>query len=256
MSTRRQGDRSLLLTSRSSYSCSRESLAVPGHPVWVSRGRHRRRSSSAPLSSSPTSYPRCRFWTLLVCWGGIRWWRCCGSSTCRLSSRSSQCPWSLWTGSPSVLPFAIRRRQNSWWKCRRSPDIHWRSLPCKPWDGGQQWYWRSRSLTFSSQFGEEVAEVFKVSAQARVHSFLMVFSHISPAQKKCGGYPPVESESATSIGPSELSAHQMAPAGESDELEDDPSDSLDAALADGGVCGGRGGAEAEAAVQSSSPSTT
>ena len=54
---------------------------------------HRRRSSSAPSSSSPTSYLWCRFWTLLGCWeGGIRWWRCCGSSTCRLSSRSSQCP--------------------------------------------------------------------------------------------------------------------------------------------------------------------
>ena len=24
--------------------------------------------------------------------GRIRWWRCCGCSTCRLSSRSSQCP--------------------------------------------------------------------------------------------------------------------------------------------------------------------
>ena len=74
---------------------------------------HRRRSNSAPWSGSPTSYARCRFWTLLGCWGGIRWWRCCGSSTCSLSSRSSQCPRSLLTGSLSVLPFAVRRRQNS-----------------------------------------------------------------------------------------------------------------------------------------------
>ena len=68
----------------------------------------------------PTSYPWCRFWTLLGCLGGIRWWRCCGCSTCRLSSRSSQCPRSLWTGSPSVLLLVVRRWQNSWWMCRRS----------------------------------------------------------------------------------------------------------------------------------------
>ena len=29
---------------------------------------------------------------------------------------------------------AVRyRRQNSWWKCRRSQDMHWRSMPCRPW---------------------------------------------------------------------------------------------------------------------------
>ena len=31
---------------------------------------------------------------------GIRWWRCCASSTCRLLSRLSQRPRSLWTGVP------------------------------------------------------------------------------------------------------------------------------------------------------------
>ena len=41
----------------------------------------------------------------------------------------------------------VRRRQNSWWKCRRSPDIHWRSLPCVPWGGGLPRHWRSRSWT-------------------------------------------------------------------------------------------------------------
>ena len=89
-----------------------------------------RRSSSAPSSSSPTSYPWCRFWRLLG--RGIRWWRCCRCSTCWLSSKSSQCPRSFWTRSPSVLPFVVRRRQNSWWKCRRTQDIHWQSLPCRP----------------------------------------------------------------------------------------------------------------------------
>ena len=56
--------------SRSSSCRTRKSPALPGHPVWVSRGGHRRRSSSAPSSSSPTSYPWCRFWTLLGCWEG------------------------------------------------------------------------------------------------------------------------------------------------------------------------------------------
>ena len=47
----------------------------------------------------------------------------------------------------------------------------------------------------------------------------MGFSHFSPAPKKCEGYPPVESESAR-VSSSELGAHQMAPAGESNELAD------------------------------------
>ena len=35
-----------------------------------------------------------------------------------------------------------------------------------------------------------------------------------------------------SVSSSTLSAHQVAPAGESDELEDEPGDALDAAIAD------------------------
>ena len=101
----------LLLPSRSSSSCTRKSPAVPGHPVWVSRGGRRRRSSSAPSSCSPTSYPWCRFWTLLGCWGGLRRWRCCGSSTCRQSSRTLQCPRYLWTRSPQRA--ALRRPQKA-----------------------------------------------------------------------------------------------------------------------------------------------
>ena len=63
-----------------------DSQAVPGHPV------QRRRSSSAPWSSSPTSCPMVQILDISGPQGGIRWWRCCGSLTCRLSSRSSQCP--------------------------------------------------------------------------------------------------------------------------------------------------------------------
>ena len=51
--------------SLSSSNCTRKSLAVPGHPVWVSRGRHRNGSSTAPWSSSPTSCPWSRFWIFL-----------------------------------------------------------------------------------------------------------------------------------------------------------------------------------------------
>ena len=35
--------------SRSSSSCSRKSPAVPGHPVWVSRGGHRRRAQQCTV---------------------------------------------------------------------------------------------------------------------------------------------------------------------------------------------------------------
>ena len=63
---------------------------------------------------------------------------------------------------------AIRRppRQNNWWKCRRSPDIHWRSMPCVPWGGWLQRHWRSRSWTIQFlKVGWEGAEVFKVYEQ-------------------------------------------------------------------------------------------
>ena len=56
--------------SRSSSSCTRKSPAVPGRPVWSRRGGLRRRSSSAPWSSSLTSFPWCRSWTLLGFLGG------------------------------------------------------------------------------------------------------------------------------------------------------------------------------------------
>ena len=69
----------------------------------MSRGGHRRKSSSAPSSCSPTSYPMVQILDTPGLLGGIRWWRCCGSSTCRLSSRSSQCPRTLWTGESDEL---------------------------------------------------------------------------------------------------------------------------------------------------------
>ena len=90
--------------------------------------------------------------------------------------------------------------------------------------------------------------------------FQGVFAHFSPAQKKCGHHQP----SATvlgSVSSSELSAHQMAPAGEFDEpREDEPGDAMYAALEALRRLRRRGvwerRVEAEAAVQSSSPSMT
>ena len=40
----------------------------------------------------------------------------------------------------------VRRSRVTRWP-GRSPDFVWRSLPCKPWGGGQRHWW-SRSLTF------------------------------------------------------------------------------------------------------------
>ena len=77
--------------SRSSSGCLGESLAVPGHPVWVSRGTQRKGSSCAPWGSSPTSCPWYRFWTFLGRRWGTSWWRCSSPTISRFPSRLSQC---------------------------------------------------------------------------------------------------------------------------------------------------------------------
>ena len=143
--------------SRSSSSCLKKSPAVPGHPVWVSRGGHRRRSSSAPLSSSPTSYPWCRFWTLLGCWEGVPSVEQAIAvpmiSLDRVRQRS-----------------AVRRPQ----KAEQLVEV-----PTEPGYSlavvavqfleRRQRHWRSRWLTFQSLWvGGEVAEVFMVQEQDRV----------------------------------------------------------------------------------------
>ena len=85
--------------SRSSSSCTKKSPAVPGRPVWSRRGGLRRRFSGTPWSSSPTSFPWCRSWTLLGCWGRLGWWTSFGSSTRRRwTSWSSPCPSSISPG--------------------------------------------------------------------------------------------------------------------------------------------------------------
>ena len=49
---------------------------VPGNPVWVSRGGHRTRCSSAPWSRLPTTCPCSRFWTVLCRKWWTSWWQC------------------------------------------------------------------------------------------------------------------------------------------------------------------------------------
>ena len=85
-----------------------------------------------------------------------------------------------------------------------------------------------------------------------------LFWHFSQAQESAEVTRQSSPRVPASVSPSELSARQLAPAGESDELEDEPGDALDAAVADTVVAEGfgEGGlAEAEAVVQSSSPQT-
>ena len=93
----------------------------------------------------------------------------------------------------SLCHFVVRRRQNISWKCRWSPDIHWRSLPCRPWGGGQQRHWRSRLWTFQFlRVGGGVAEVFKVyeqdwAQQRRTRSRSLIFQFLWGAGVRGGG---------------------------------------------------------------------
>ena len=134
-STTRYDDRGPLLPSRSSSSCTRKSPAVPGRPVWSRRGGLRRRFSGTPWSSSLTSFPWCRSWTLLGCWRRLGWWTSFGSSTRRRwTSWSSPCPSSISRGFLNAAHFVDRGEQNSWWRCRRSyPTLLYSSgLPSSP----------------------------------------------------------------------------------------------------------------------------
>ena len=59
-----------------------------------------------------------------------------------------------------------------------------------------------------------------------------VFSHFSPAQKSAKVTRQSSPRVPASVSSSKLSAHQLAPAGESDELVDEPGGALDPSLAD------------------------
>ena len=102
---------------------------------------------------------------------GIRCLSCSRRSS-RLSwsiCRFSQCPRSLLTGFPSVLRPVLRRRQNSFWKCRRNLDMHWRLLLRKPWGGGEHGRCTIRSLPLQFlRVGRVVVEVFMILVQDSV----------------------------------------------------------------------------------------
>ena len=207
---------------------------------------------AAPWSSMSTrSVPTIRFSTCLCRRWGIRWWRCCGSSTCRLSSRLSQYPRSLLTGSHSVLPFAVRRRQNSWWKCRRccpmpcssstlqavavlaTKALEQRHWPSRSFtiqflrvggevvgEGGERWRRSQGSRARQTSTAADVEQIVDFPARRGLQGFLprqgsaasassrllddadegihvfFFFRTFPGPQKKCGGNPPVECESA------------------------------------------------------------
>ena len=131
-----------------------------------------------PVRSDPLML-LCRRWEI----------RClsCSRRSSRLSlslCRYLQCPRSLWTVSPSVLPFLCRRRWNSWWKCRRSQcTLLWfsprRSIRGERYDVFSQDWVQHRLCPglLTIQFlrgrgGVMLVEVFKVLSQNRVQQRL------------------------------------------------------------------------------------
>ena len=85
---------------------------------WSRRGRSWG-SSGTLCCTSLTSCRTCRFSMCLCPSWGRSWWNSRRSTTLRRPSRLSKCPSCLLTVFHSVLPFAVRRRRSSWWKCRR-----------------------------------------------------------------------------------------------------------------------------------------
>ena len=118
----------------------------------------RKGTSGTPWNrlSTPCSSPRrlmflCRRWI-------TNWWRCAGSSMCVFPSRSSKCPRShLQPVIAGAVCASLSRRQNSWWKCRRSSPIH---LCCSG-------LW-SRTSLFQFLVVEGDTLVFKVFLPGRV----------------------------------------------------------------------------------------
>ena len=92
---------------------------------------------------------------------GLSWWNSRRISTLRPLSRLSKCP--IKTEFHSVLQFVVRRRHNSWWKCRRCCPV-----PCS--SSGM----RSKSLTFQFLVVVVVVrEVYKVLTQDRVQQHVL-----------------------------------------------------------------------------------
>ena len=301
-----------LLPSRSSSSCSRrKSPAVPGHPVWVEPRLPQEKVQQCTVEQLADVVPMVQILDTPGLLGGARsgCGECCGCSTCRLSSRSSQCrKISFGPGLPAFCPSSsaegrtVGGSADGAWiftggHCREVPALvtpvpqgrrggggglqglragqdstaadveqifdipvpqgrrrrNVNVLKVLSQDGVQQRMW-SRSLLFL------LVEVFQIFSQAKVphradffkmrmQGFEWVFRTF-PQPKKCAKVTRQSSPRVpASASSSELSAHQMAPAGESDELADEPGGALDAALADlqrwrrgsEGVTGERGG---------------
>ena len=152
-STTRYDDRGPLLPSRSSSSCTRRSPAVPGLPVWVSRGGHRSGFCRTPWSSLPTSCPWFRSLTFLWCWEeGIGSRRCAQArrAVCRAGYRSARDVFGL--GPPAFCGTSY----SDGGKCRRTRGIRWRWSPRSTFRG-------ERSVEFSQDW------VFLMVVEGVVH---------------------------------------------------------------------------------------
>ena len=107
----------------SSSRCSRKNSGARGLTGSPRSGR-KAGYSGTPWNrlSTPFSSPRrlmflCRRWM-------TNWWRCAGSSMCVFPSRSSKCARShLQPVLAGAVCASLSRRQNSWWKYRRSSPI-------------------------------------------------------------------------------------------------------------------------------------
>ena len=156
--------------SRSSSSCTRRSPAVPGHPVWVSRGGHRSGSCRTPWSSLPTSCPWFRSFDLPVVLGGSGDGGAAQArrAVCRAGYRSARDLCGL------GLPAFCRSSSADGRKVGGSADGTWiRICSCcceSPGVEGSSGHWPS-SCSLPLQFlrvGGEAVEVFKILEQDRV----------------------------------------------------------------------------------------
>ena len=114
----------------SSSRCMRKNSGARGLTDFTRSGR-KTGYSGAPWSRSSTTRSSCRR-LMFLCrrWKTDWWWKCASSSILSCPSRLSQCPRSplpvILTGAVCVL---LSRRQNSWWKCRRSyPTLRYAGL--------------------------------------------------------------------------------------------------------------------------------
>ena len=114
--------------------CARKNSGARGLTGFTRSGR-RNGFSGAPWNRTSTTRSSCRRLTFQCRRWKTSWWRYAGSSISSIPSRLSKCPRSPF---PVILAGAVcvslRRRQNSWWKFRRSyPTLRCTGLWSRTW---------------------------------------------------------------------------------------------------------------------------